>query len=181
MNSRLLPFLLLLSISCVACQSSQGTSNSRTSTTTTTQSGTSAQQIVTNSLPPTQTYDLQVNKDSIVARLTQVSFADDSIIVTMAITNGSNNAIQLNAQNDMFLTDNVYDRNQYNLSVPPDNPTIQVQPGTTMKGRFVFIGRLAPQASKLSLSMNYKSYSDRNPSRPYLYFNDILVQRHIQK
>ena len=173
MKTRFFSLLVLLSLACAACQSSQSTPKTQTQPT--------AQQIVTNSLPPTQTYDLQVNKDSVVARLTQISFSEDSIIVSMAVTNGSKDVIQLNAQDDMFLNDNQYDRNQYNLSVPPDNPTIQIQPGTTLKGQFVFIGRVAPTATKLSLLMNYRSYSDSNPNRPYLYFSDIIIQRHLQK
>lgn len=181
MKTRIFPLLVFLSFACAACQSSQSTPKNQTSTTSQTQSSTSAQQIVTNSLPPTQTYDLQVNKDSVVARLTQISFAEDSIIATIAVTNGSKNVIQLNAQDDMYLEDNLYDRNKYNVSVPPDNPTIQVQPGTTLKGQFVFIGRVAPQATKLAIRMNYKSYSDNNSNRPYMYFNDLIIQRHLQK
>ena len=173
MKIRFFSLLVLLSLACVACQSSQSTPK--------TQSQPTAQPIVTNSLPPTQTYDLQVNRHSVVARLTQISFAEDSIIVSMSVTNGSKDVIQLNAQDDMFLTDNVYDRNQYNLSVSPDNPTIQIQPGTTLKGQFVFIGRLAQSATKLDLIMNYKSDSDSSPNRPYLYFDDIIIQRHLQK
>lgn len=51
-----------------------------------------------------------------------------------------------------------------------------VQPGTTLKGQFVFIGRVAPQAKFLGLITNSNNnYSLTN--RPRMEFKDLLIQR----
>ncbi|MBE7385259.1 MAG: OmpA family protein [Leptolyngbya sp. SIO1E4] len=34
--------------------------------------------------------------------------------------------------------------NQYNLAAPPNNEEVRIDPGTTLEGRFVFSGHLAP-------------------------------------
>jgi hypothetical protein len=172
MKLSILPILTAISLLCVACQSNPLTQQSSTATTPNTQTPAATPK---TSLPATQTYDLQVNNDQVVARLTQIGFTDDSIVVTMAFTNVSQEAIQLNAKDDLILDDDVYD-SKYRLAVPSDNPKIQIQPGTTLKGQFVFLGRLSPQATTLTLTTNSAWYGDRK-NFPHVTFSNLLIQR----
>jgi len=113
----------------------------------------------TNSLPPPQTYDLRVITNQLWRRLTKITFGEDSIIVTMAITNGSKEVVILNGENSMYLSDNYGQR--YNLLPPSNNTQIMIKPGTTLKGQFVFVGWLQPKANNLRISstINYSSNS----------------------
>ena len=113
----------------------------------------------TNSLPPAQTYDLRVITNQLWRRLTKITFGEDSIIVTMAITNGSKEVVILNGENSMYLSDNYGQR--YNLLPPSNNTQIMIKPGTTLKGQFVFVGWLQPKANNLRISstINYLSNS----------------------
>lgn len=173
MKATILPILTAISLLCIACQSNPLTQQSSTATTpnTETPSTTTAK----TSLPTTQTYDLQVNDNQVVARLTQIAFTDDSIVVSMAFTNVSQEAIQLNAKDDLILRDDTYN-STYRLATPPDNPKIQIQPGTTLKGQFVFVGRVSPKASNLSISTNSSSYFNRK-NFPLVSFSNLLIQR----
>ena len=112
-----------------------------------------------NSLPPPQTYDLRVITNQLWRRLTKITFGEDSIIVTMAITNGSKEVVMLNGENSMYLSDNYGQR--YNLLPPSYNTQIMIKPGTTLKGQFVFVGWLQPKANNLRIysTINYSSYS----------------------
>ena len=114
----------------------------------------------TNSLPPAQTYDLRVINNQVWGRLTKITFGEDSIIVTMAITNGRKEVIRLNTKNGMYLEDNQYNRVQYNLLPPSNNTEIMIKPGTTLKGQFVFVGWLAPGATQLSLKSSFPYSSE---------------------
>ena len=113
----------------------------------------------TNSLPPAQTYDLRVIDRLLWRRLTKITFGEDSIIVTMAITNGSKEVVILNGKDGMYLYDNKNQR--YNLLPPSNNTQIMIKPGTTLKGQFVFVGWLQPKANNLRIysTINYSSYS----------------------
>jgi len=113
----------------------------------------------TNSLPPAQTYDLRVITNQLWRRLTKITFGEDSIIVTMAITNGSKEVVMLNGKEGMYLYDNYNQR--YNLLPPSNNTQILIKPGTTLKGQFVFVGWLQPKANNLRIysTINYSSYS----------------------
>ena len=113
----------------------------------------------TNSLPPAQTYDLRVIDRLLWRRLTKITFGEDSIIVTMAITNGSKEVVILNGENSMYLSDDYGQR--YNLLPPSNNTQIMIKPGTTLKGQFVFVGWLQPKANNLRISstINYLSNS----------------------
>lgn len=127
-------------------------------------------------LPPPQTLNLQVNHaNGTVARLTGISFAEDSTKVNLAVTNGHKDPIKLNNSKDMVLIDNL--GNQYNLVAPPDNSQIEIQPGTTLKGEFVFLGRMSPSATSFSLATNNMSGSDQSYSNlPKIRVADIPVQ-----
>lgn len=173
MKATILPILTSISLLCIACQSNPLTQQSSTATTPNTQ--TPGSTTPKTSLPPAQTYDSQVNNDQVVARLTQIAFTDDSIVVTMAFTNVSQEAIQLNAKDDLILRDDTYN-STYRLATPPDNPKIQIQPGTTLKGNFVFIGRLSPKATNLTLTTNSRLYGNEK-NFPYVNFSNLLIQR----
>lgn len=105
------------------------------------------------SLPPAQTLNLQqTHPNGSTLRLTQLVFADNSITVTLAVTNGYRSEIRLNANHDMVLLDNL--GNQYNLVEPPENAAIRLDRGMVLKGDFVFSGRIAPNATSLTLVTN---------------------------
>lgn len=179
MKSCILPILTATSLLCIACQPNPQTQQPSTSTTPVSQTSASTSAATPKtSLPPTQTYDLQVNDPQVVARLTQIAFTDDSVVVTLAFTNVSQEPIQLNSKDDLILSDDI-DKSTYRLATPPDNPKIQIQPGTTLKGQFVFIGRVSPQATTLSISTNSSlySWSTNVKNFPRVTFSNLLIQR----
>jgi len=59
----------------------------------------------------------------------------------------------------MYLYDNYGQR--YNVLPPSNNTQIMIKPGTTLKGQFVFVGWLQPNANNLRLysTINYSSNS----------------------
>ncbi|GAB4301986.1 MAG: hypothetical protein Fur0025_42530 [Oscillatoriaceae cyanobacterium] len=121
---------------------------------------------------------MQVNKGEVWGLLKKVVFTDNTIIVELQVTNGSKLPIELNAKDDTFLKDNIsYGGNQYNLSPPADNRTLRVEPGNTVKGQFVFIGRVAPKATELSLFTNAANENDRNQQAPRLRFTEMFIRR----
>lgn len=124
----------------------------------------------TNSLPPAQTYDLRVINKQLWRRLTKITFGEDSIIVTMVITNGSKEVVILNGENGMYLSDDYGQK--YNLLPPLNNTQIMIKPGTTLKGQFVFVGWLQPKANNLRI------YSTITYSGNYTdLFNNIPINR----
>ncbi|MEG4146631.1 hypothetical protein [Microcoleus sp. Pol12B5] len=114
----------------------------------------------TNFLPPTQTYDLRVITNQLWGRLTKITFGENSIIVTMAITNGRKEVVRLNVKDGMYLEDNKSYNVRYNLLPPSNNTEIMIKPGTTLKGQFVFVGWLAPGATHLSLTSSFPCSSE---------------------
>jgi hypothetical protein len=99
-------------------------------------------------------YDEQDNQSLIVMRITGITLGEDSTTVHIAITNGRREPIQIDLENDVTLYDRereVTYNNKYLLSLPQDISQIQIEPGTTMKGQFVFIGRLSPEAKFIKL------------------------------
>lgn len=127
-------------------------------------------------LPPSQTLNLQVNHaNGTVVGLTEISFAEDSTKIKLAVTNGHKDPIKLNNSKDMVLIDNL--GNQYNLLAPPNNSQIEIQPGTTLKGEFVFLGRMSRSATSFSLATNNMSGSDQSYTNlPKMTVADIPVQ-----
>jgi hypothetical protein len=122
-------------------------------------------------LPPAQTLNQQINHaNGTTARLTQMVFNEDSIVATLTITNGYKREIRLNSNNDMVILDSL--GNQYNLAAPPNNEDIRIAAGTTLKGQFVFKGRLAPGTTAITLATNNKfGGSEDYSSRPKMSFN----------
>ncbi|KAM3098509.1 hypothetical protein ACKFKG_05625 [Phormidesmis sp. 146-35] len=118
-----------------------------------------AASVDSGSLPAAQTLNLQANHpNGSTLRLTQLTFAEDSITASIAITNGYKEAIKLNGSDDMLVSDSL--GNQYNLAAPPENSEITIQPGTTLKGQFVFKGRIAPGNNTVTLTTNSKFGND---------------------
>lgn len=109
--------------------------------------------------------NLQVNHaNGTVMRVTGIAFAEDSTTLELAVTNGSNNDITLNQNNNsMILADNL--GSQYNLSAPPNNPSLTIKQGTALKGKFVFLGRLNPSATTITLTTNSRHGGDKDYSR----------------
>ncbi|OWY67130.1 hypothetical protein B7486_33285 [cyanobacterium TDX16] len=144
---------------------------SQTETSTTAASPPAATTAIDPSLPAPQTLSLQVNHaNGTTARLTGITFADDHITADLSVTNGHRNAIRLNNSRDMVVADNL--GNQYNLAEPPNNEDIRVDPNTTLKGKFVFNGRIAPNATTLTLTTNNRFGGNENFSNnPKMTFN----------
>ncbi len=174
-NRSILPLIALLSLTQAGCQFFNQSPNTQAPAAAPNQSP--VKQPPTNPLPPAQSYELQFNKGEVWGLVRKITFTDNSIVVTAEITNGSRQVIELNAKDDMYLNDNLYNKNRYNLSAPTNNPTIQIQPGSTVKGDFVFIGRLAPKATELTLYTNATNYSGINANRPYIAVADIFIRR----
>lgn len=131
---------------CVACQPNQSTFSPIAPTS------------------PTIEYDAQLNQSLIVMRVTGITLGEDSTAVNIAITNGRREPIQIDLDKDVKLYDKKeksnYIGNEYLLSLPQDISQIQIEPGTTMKGQLVFIGRLSPEANfiRLDIKIKYKYY-----------------------
>jgi len=134
------------------------------------------QPTTTSALPAPRTLGLQANQpNGSTLRLTQVSFAEDSIVATLAVTNGYKEPIKLNGSDDMVITDSL--GNVYSLAAPPDNSEITIQPGTTLKGQFVFKGRIAPNANSFTLTTNSKfGNSATFSTNPKFVISNIPVQ-----
>ncbi|MEM7555384.1 MAG: hypothetical protein AAF378_15045 [Cyanobacteria bacterium P01_A01_bin.84] len=109
-----------------------------------------------NTLPTGKTLNVQgSHPNGTQGRITKISFTKNSAIVKMEVTNGSKNTIELNHQGKgMVLIDDL--NNQYKLAVPTDNPDLEILPGTTLKGEFIFPGKISPETKSLNLITNDK-------------------------
>ena len=92
-----------------------------------------------------------------VLRVNGVAFNSDTIAVQMAITNSHHNKIKLNelwatTESTMILEDNL--GNAYRVTPPPGNQEIEVEPGTTARGEFIFFGKVGPSTNVLTLTTN---------------------------
>lgn len=126
--------------------------------------------------PVSQDVDLQANHpNGTVLRLSNITFSQDSIAVSLSVTNGHKDEIRLN-DHAMLLRDNL--GNRYNLSPPPQNPDVRVPSGNTLDGKFIFLGRLNPAATSLTLTTNdrYGGNSDYT-NQPKITINEILVRK----
>lgn len=80
----------------------------------------------------------------------------------------------------MIITDSL--GNKYNLAAPPDNPEITIESGTTLKGKFVFRGRIAPNANAMTLTTNSKFGNDASFSvKPEFNFGNIPIQGELAR
>ncbi|HYT25468.1 MAG TPA: hypothetical protein VEP73_03165, partial [Actinomycetota bacterium] len=91
-------------------------------------------------------------------KLTAIAVAEDSISLEVVVTNGSQLDRALNNADDLVLVDDK--GTSYDVSPPPDNQSVTVRHGTTMRGRLVFAGQLDPAATTLTLVANSTSAGD---------------------
>ena len=166
MKPQLISLLAAGSFLCVACQSTPSTLNP------------------TAPPAPAIEYDEQKNQALTVMRITGITLGEDSTTLHIAITNGRREPIQIDLENDVTLYDQ--DRkasrdNKYLLSLPPELSKIQIEPGTTMKGQFVFIGRLSPEAKFIELytKTTWESSQKNIIGTQSIYFSmdDIEIKR----
>lgn len=128
-------------------------------------------------LPNAQSLDLQTSHpNGTVLRVTRIAFGEDNIGIDLSATNGANRTIKLNS-NRMVLRDDA--GNQYNLQPPPQNPNIEIAPGATLKGKFIFLGRVSPAANSLTLVTNsqFGSSDFKYSAVPKMTISNIAVQR----
>jgi cytoskeletal protein RodZ len=135
----------------------------------------SSESSITSFTSESKPLNLQVNHaNGTVMRVTGVALADDSTTIEVAVTNGSKYEIELNqTNNSMIMTDNL--GSQYNLSPPANNPSLTIKPGTSLKGKFVFLGRFNPSATTITLTTNSRHGGDKDYSRDPKMQVDIPV------
>lgn len=129
-------------------------------------------------LPADQTgLSLQANHPSgSVLRVTGLRFREDHVALDLAFTNGADFEQELNNLGDSFvLRDDL--SNVYRLSPPPANSEVRVAQGTTMEGEFVFLGRLNPQATRLTVLTNEEYGGGEDFSRDPRMVVDIPLSR----
>lgn len=115
---------------------------------------------------PSTGLNLQANHASgSVLRVTGVRFANDHIAVDIEFTNGADFEQKLNqySGNDFVVRDNL--GNVYNLSAPPNNGDVSVPAGQSIAGEFVFLGRINPAATALTLVTNEQNGGDQDHAR----------------
>lgn len=118
---------------------------------------TSAQPAVSK-LPPPRQLDIQVkHANGTTLRVTEVSFHEDHIQLKGSATNGGQNDVEL-AAGGMVVRDDL--GSTYNLSPPPHNPDLTVAKANTLQGSLVFLGRVAPRATTLTLTTNSRYGND---------------------
>lgn len=118
-----------------------------------------------SALPTGKALNVQAtHPNGTVGRLTKISFTKDSTKVEMSATNGSKNTVELNNNGrGMVLVDDL--GKEYNLAAPATNPDVEILPGTTLKGEFVFIGKVSPGAKFLNLITNNPLGGNENLSQ----------------
>ncbi|VEP15876.1 conserved exported hypothetical protein [Hyella patelloides LEGE 07179] len=130
-----------------------------------------------DSIPSSQNVEQQFNHpNGSVLQLKEVTFQDDSIVADISVTNGHEREIILNQSRGFLLRDNL--GNVDYLATIPQNPTVKIPPGQTINGKFVFLGRISPQASSLTLVTNNKHGSDRDyTTQPKMTLANIPVNQ----
>ena len=120
-----------------------------------------------SSLPSSQTLNLQVNHpNGSVLQVKGIDFAGDRITLKFTVTNSLKQSIKLN-HSEMVLHDNL--GNSYSLLPLPQNPELEILSGETIKGSLIFLGRIAPTATSLTLTTNSQAGSvQENATNPKL-------------
>lgn len=132
---------------------------------------------VGSDLPEDAPLDLQVahpNGTTLIVR--GVTFHEDRIQVTFSATNANDDDIEL-ADFGMVLRDDL--GTTYRLSPPAANPDIAVARQSSIEGTLVFLGRVAPGASRLALTTNARTSGNASEfSRdPNIVIDGIPVNR----
>ena len=89
------------------------------------------------------------NADLVILTISSVSFADDETTVQAKVVNGHDSQVPLNPAEDMLLIDDV--GNHYRLNPPPTNAKVEISPGATLSGSFVFFNPIDDHATTLTL------------------------------
>ena len=164
---RLVPLLFLALIAGCAPETADTPAEAPAGSSAETAPTTPTEAPASDGLPPALTgLGLQANHASgSVLRVTAVRFENDHIAVDLEFTNGTENEQELNStsRNDFVLRDNL--GNVYNLSAPPNNGDVKVPAGQSIAGEFVFLGRINPQATALTLVTNERYGGDQDYSR----------------
>lgn len=111
-----------------------------------------------------------------IGRLNNISFNAANTVVQIAVTNGFRHNIHLNySGKGIVLVDDL--GNKCNLKPPFDNPSLQIESGTTFKGELVFQGGVTTKANNLTLITNNQIGSDRaSTRRPKMEFHIPIEQ-----
>ncbi|AFY54781.1 hypothetical protein Riv7116_2260 [Rivularia sp. PCC 7116] len=106
-----------------------------------------------------------------VGRLNYISLNRENTIVGLTVTNGFKHTIYLNLHGKgVVIVDNL--GHQYNVQPPPDNPDIEIKPGTTFNAELVFSGGIPEGATNLTLITNNQIGSDQaSTRRPKMQFD----------
>lgn len=81
----------------------------------------------------------------------EVRFEEQTVVAKVTVSNGHWSPIFLN-WSDTYLADDV--DNRYPLLPPDDNPDLQVDDGAGLDGDLVFVGRIDPAATAISVQFN---------------------------
>lgn len=99
--------------------------------------------------------DLDISEshpNGVVIQISQVRFGPNAIEVDVEILNGFDGTAELHGsipERRMRLTDDL--GNEHPLSPPPDNENLEVEKGESLEGTLVFLGRLDPDATELTV------------------------------
>ena len=158
MQNRLIGAIALLFLVATACQNRQEIATSSTELPPPTAPAAVDNQNFVNksSLPSSQTLDLQSHSNGSLLQVKGIDFAGDRITLTITVTNSLKQSLKLN-QSEMILRDNL--GNSYSLLPLPQNPELEILSGETIKGSLIFVGRIAPTATSLTLTTNSQAGS----------------------
>ena len=112
-----------------------------------------------------------------IGKLSNISFNAENTVIEIAVTNGFRHNVYLNySGKGVVLVDDL--GNKYNFKPPFDNPSLQIESGTTFKGELVFQGGVTTKANNLTLITNNQIGSDRaSTRRPKMEFYIPIEQQ----
>lgn len=109
--------------------------------------------------------DIQVaHPNGVVLQLTSLQSRETETVVGVRVINGHDHEIHLNRFNNRDGYIVVESGERLYLSPPPGNTRLSVQPGQTLEGELVFLGRLPPTQSAI-LVLNEHNTSDSQFAR----------------
>lgn len=104
--------------------------------------------------------DVQVaHPNGVVLQLTSLQSRETETVVGVRILNGNNNEVQLNRFNNRQGYIVVESGERIYISPPAGNTALAIQPGQTLEGELVFLGRL-PRSQSAVLVLNENSATD---------------------
>lgn len=119
----------------------------------------------TRELPDDLDLDIsESHANGVVIQISQVRFEPNAIELDVEILNGYDGTAELHGgltKHHMYLTDDL--GNEHPLSPSPDNENLEVEKGESLEGALVFLGRVDPDATELTVH-SYGGKDDRqNP------------------